>query len=76
MSELQNPLFDEEKEFLERKKREYERALRGDIDHIKEQSAKVGKVELCGALAMAGAGAPFAALSSNACETGSRRLSS
>ena len=49
MSELQNPLFDEEKEFLERKKREYERALRGDIDHIKEQSAKVGKVALVGA---------------------------
>lgn len=49
MSELQNPLFDEEKEFLERKKREYERALRGDVDHIKEQSVAVGKVALVGA---------------------------
>lgn len=49
MSELQNPLFDEEKEFLERKKLEYERALRGDVDHIKEQSATVGKVALVGA---------------------------
>ena len=49
MSELQNPLFGEEKEFLERKKLEYERALRGDVDHIKEQSVVVGKVALMGA---------------------------
>lgn len=49
MSELQNPIFDEEKEFLERKKLEYERALRGDVEHIKEQSATVGKVALVGA---------------------------
>lgn len=49
MSELHNPLFDEEKEFLERKKLEYERALRGDVNHIKEQSATVGKVALVGA---------------------------
>ena len=49
MSELHNPIFDEEKEFLERKKLEYERALRGDVDHIKEQSATVGKVALVGA---------------------------
>ena len=49
MSDLQNPLFDEEKEFLERKKLEYERALRGDVDHIKGQSVVVGKVALVGA---------------------------
>ena len=49
MSELQNPIFDEEKEFLERKKLEYERALLGDVEHIKEQSATVGKVALVGA---------------------------
>jgi hypothetical protein len=49
MSELQNPLFDEEKEFLERKKLEYERALRGDVNHIKDQSVMVGKVALVGA---------------------------
>jgi hypothetical protein len=49
MSELHNPLFDEEKEFLERKKLEYERALRGDVDHIKDQSVMVGKVALVGA---------------------------
>lgn len=49
MSELQNPLFDEEKEFLERKKLEYERALRGDVDHLKDQSVRVGKMALVGA---------------------------
>jgi hypothetical protein len=49
MSELQNPLFEEEKEFLERKKLEYERALRGDVEHIKDQSVMVGKVALVGA---------------------------
>ena len=49
MSELQNPLFGEEKEFLERKKLEYERALRGDVDHIKEQSVVMGNVALVGA---------------------------
>lgn len=49
MSDLQNPLFEEEKEFLERKKLEYERALRGDVDHIKDQSVIVGKVALVGA---------------------------
>ena len=49
MSELQNPIFDEEKEFLERKKLEYERALRGDVEHIKEQSATIGKVAAVGA---------------------------
>ncbi|UOQ97986.1 hypothetical protein MUN81_00465 [Hymenobacter sp. 5317J-9] len=48
MSDLQNPLFEEEKEFLERKKLEYERALRGDVEHIKEQSVKVGKVAAVG----------------------------
>ncbi|MGI4869689.1 MAG: hypothetical protein ACRYFX_00770 [Janthinobacterium lividum] len=49
MSEPLNPLFEEEKEFLERKKLEYERALRGDVEHIKEQSVQVGKIALAGA---------------------------
>ncbi|WP_051718972.1 hypothetical protein [Hymenobacter sp. IS2118] len=49
MSDLHNPLFDEEKEFLERKKLEYERALRGDVDDIKEKSVVFGKVALVGA---------------------------
>jgi len=49
MSELHNPIFEEEREFLERKKLEYERALRGDVEHIKDQSMMVGKVALVGA---------------------------
>jgi hypothetical protein len=48
MSDLQNPLFDEEKEFLERKKLEYERALRGDVEQIKDKSVQVGKVAAVG----------------------------
>ena len=48
MSELHNPIFDEEKEFLERKKLEYERALRGDVEHIKDQTEKVSKIALVG----------------------------
>lgn len=49
MSEPTNPLFEEEKEFLERKKLEYERALRGDVEHIREQTVHVGKLALVGA---------------------------
>jgi hypothetical protein len=49
MTELTNPLFEEEKEFLERKKLEYERALLGDVEHLKDQSVIVGKVALIGA---------------------------
>lgn len=47
--ELNNPLFEDEREFLERKKQEYERALRGDVEHIKEQGVQVGKVAAVGA---------------------------
>lgn len=54
MAELNNPLFEDEKEFLERKKLEYERALRGDVEHIKEQSVVVGKVALAGAGVLGG----------------------
>jgi hypothetical protein len=49
MTEPTNPLFDDEKEFLERKKLEYERALRGDVEVIKEQTIHVGKLALVGA---------------------------
>ncbi|RZK28533.1 MAG: hypothetical protein EOO57_20900 [Hymenobacter sp.] len=49
MTEPNNPLFDDEKEFLERKKLEYERALRGDVEEIKDQTMQVGKVALLGA---------------------------
>jgi len=49
MSDLHNPLFDSEKEFLEQKKLEYERALRGDVEQIKEKTVQAGKMALAGA---------------------------
>jgi hypothetical protein len=49
MTEPTNPLFEDEKEFLERKKLEYERALRGDVEEIKETTVQVGKVAMVGA---------------------------
>ncbi|MCC2545787.1 hypothetical protein LJY25_04960 [Hymenobacter sp. BT175] len=49
MADLQNPLFEDEKEFLERQKLEYERALLGDVDNIKHQTQTVGKYALIGA---------------------------
>jgi len=49
MTEPTNPLFEDEKEFLERKKLEYERALRGDVEEIKETTVQAGKVALVGA---------------------------
>jgi len=49
MAELHNPLFEDEKEFLERQKLEYERALMGDVDQIKEKGQQVGKYALIGA---------------------------
>jgi hypothetical protein len=54
MTEPNNPLFEDEKEFLERKKLEYERALRGDVEEIKEQTIQVGKVALVGASVVGG----------------------
>ena len=55
MTEPQNPLFDDEKEFLERKKLEYERALLGDVEHIKEKTTQYGKYALAGAGVAGGA---------------------
>ena len=49
MAELMNPLFEDQKEFLERQKLEYERALLGDVDHIKEKTQEIGKKALIGA---------------------------
>lgn len=49
MAELHNPLFEDEREFLERQKLEYERALLGDVDHIKEKTQEVGKYAAIGA---------------------------
>ncbi|AKQ47013.1 hypothetical protein TH63_17395 [Rufibacter radiotolerans] len=43
MSELNNPLFDDQREFLERQKEEYKNALLSDVSELKDQSQKVGK---------------------------------
>jgi hypothetical protein len=63
MTEPNNPLFEDEKEFLERKKLEYERALRGDVEEIKEQTIQVGKVALVGAGVVGGVWLLFKAFS-------------
>ena len=49
MAELTNPLFEEEKEFLERQKLEYERAILGDVEDIKKKTQRVGKYAAIGA---------------------------
>lgn len=51
MSDSNNPLFENQKEFLERQKQEYKNALLSDVTELKTQSQKVGKT-----LLMAGAG--------------------
>ncbi len=43
MSELNNPLFENQREFLERQKEEYKHALMGDVDQIKTQGQEIGK---------------------------------
>ncbi|WP_205504242.1 hypothetical protein [Rufibacter psychrotolerans] len=43
MSELNNPLFDDPREFLERQKEEYKNALLSDVSDLKDQSQKIGK---------------------------------
>lgn len=47
-------MFEDEKDFLLRKKLEYERALRGDVQEIKEQTVQVGKMALIGAGVVSG----------------------
>ena len=54
MSDLHNPLFEDEKEFLERQKLEYERALRGDVEEIKAKTLEVGKYAAIGASVLGG----------------------
>jgi len=54
MTEPTNPLFEDEKDFLERKKLEYERALRGDVEEIKETTVQAGKIALVGASVIGG----------------------
>ena len=55
MSELHNPLFESEKEFLERQRLEYKNALMGDVEHLKEKSEKVGTTLLVAGGLLAGA---------------------
>lgn len=43
MSELNNPLFEDRREFLERQKEEYKNALLSDVADLKDQSQAVGK---------------------------------
>lgn len=43
MSEVTNPLFEDQREFLERQKEEYKNALLNDVAEIKDQSQKIGK---------------------------------
>lgn len=54
MSELNNPLFEDQKEFLERQKQEYKNALLNDVTELKQQSQKVGKTLLIAGGALAG----------------------
>ena len=55
MSELSNPLFDNERDFLERQKEEYRNALMGDVDSIKTQGQEIGKkVAVAGGVLLAG----------------------
>lgn len=51
MSDLQNPIFEDEKELLERQRLEYKNALMNDVGALKEQTTQVGK----GALILGGA---------------------
>jgi len=55
MSDLNNPLFENQREFLERQKEEYKNALMGDVDHIKTQGQEVGKkAAIAGGVLLAG----------------------
>ena len=55
MTELTNPIFESEKEFLERQRQEYKNALMGDVETIKEKSEKVGTTLLVAGGLLAGA---------------------
>ncbi|MBX0291929.1 hypothetical protein K3G63_15860 [Hymenobacter sp. HSC-4F20] len=54
MADLHNPLFEDEKEFLERQKLEYERALMGDVEGIKAKTQVVSKYVAIGAGVLGG----------------------
>jgi len=54
MSDVNNPLFEDQKEFLERQKEEYKNALLSDVTELKTQSQQVGKTLLVAGGALAG----------------------
>lgn len=55
MSDVNNPLFDNQREFLERQKEEYKNALMGDVEQIKTQGQEIGKkVAIAGGVILAG----------------------
>ncbi|RPD49233.1 hypothetical protein DNI29_00055 [Hymenobacter sediminis] len=54
MADLHNPLFEDEKEFLERQKLEYERALLGEVEGIKAKTQVVSKYVAIGAGVLGG----------------------
>ncbi|NEM96302.1 hypothetical protein [Pontibacter burrus] len=55
MSDVNNPLFDNQREFLERQKEEYKNALMGDVEQIKTQGQQIGKkVAIAGGVVVAG----------------------
>lgn len=54
MADLHNPLFEDEKEFLEHQKLEYERALLGEVEEIKAKSQEIGKYVAIGAGVLSG----------------------
>ncbi|MDQ4139054.1 MAG: hypothetical protein M3142_00885 [Bacteroidota bacterium] len=54
MNELNNPLFEDRKEFLERQKQEYKNALLGDVAELKTQSQEIGKKVLLAGGALVG----------------------
>lgn len=43
MNDSTNPIFDSEREFLERQKEEYKNALLGNVEEIKDKSQRIGK---------------------------------
>ena len=54
MSDINNPLFEDQKEFLKRQKEEYKNALLSDVTDLKTQSQQVGKTLLVAGGALAG----------------------
>lgn len=55
MSELSNPLFEDQRDLLERQKEEYRNALMGDVDQLKSTGQEIGKkVAIAGGVLLAG----------------------